>query len=163
MTKDLENTTLYKKTLGCLLGGLIGDAIGTPTEGMDYHNIEARFGWVDDFSERMSELVATAPDKAGAELAQYLRIGSVLNGILILAFAFFVSWYGLKGIRTQSMPPIGSWIVEGQQVRRGTKAIAISKLVVALGGLMALRGVASSMILWRLAGQMQRICDGASL
>ena len=40
---------LYKKALGCLLGGLIGDAIGTPTEGMDYRQIEARFGWVNDF------------------------------------------------------------------------------------------------------------------
>jgi ADP-ribosylglycohydrolase len=32
-----------------MLGGLIGDAIGTPTEGMDYQDITARFGWVDDF------------------------------------------------------------------------------------------------------------------
>jgi ADP-ribosylglycohydrolase len=31
------------------LGALIGDAIGTPTEGMDYPQIEAQFGWVDDF------------------------------------------------------------------------------------------------------------------
>ncbi|MEM7333518.1 MAG: ADP-ribosylglycohydrolase family protein [Chloroflexota bacterium] len=43
------NSTFYQKTVGCLVGGLIGDAIGTPTEGMDYEQIEARFGWVDDF------------------------------------------------------------------------------------------------------------------
>lgn len=49
MVKDLSTTTLYDKTLGCLLGALIGDAIGTPTEGKDYHQIEAQFGWVDDF------------------------------------------------------------------------------------------------------------------
>ena len=46
---DLHITLLYQKTLGCLLGGIIGDAIGTPTEGLDYRQIEARFGWVDDF------------------------------------------------------------------------------------------------------------------
>jgi ADP-ribosylglycohydrolase len=46
---DLRSTALYHKTLGCLLGGLIGDAIGTPTEGMDYRQIGSRFGWVDDF------------------------------------------------------------------------------------------------------------------
>jgi ADP-ribosylglycohydrolase len=49
MTHTLETTTLYDKTLGCLLGALIGDAIGTPTEGMDYRHIQAQFGWVDDF------------------------------------------------------------------------------------------------------------------
>ena len=42
-------TVFYQKTLGCLLGGLIGDAIGTPTEGMDYKDIEEKLGWVDDF------------------------------------------------------------------------------------------------------------------
>ena len=50
MSRDLTTTTLYDKALGCLLGGLIGDAIGTPTEGKDYRQIEAQFGWVDDFN-----------------------------------------------------------------------------------------------------------------
>jgi ADP-ribosylglycohydrolase len=49
MDQDLGASVLFKKTLGCLLGGLIGDAIGTPTEGKDYRQIEAQFGWVDDF------------------------------------------------------------------------------------------------------------------
>ena len=49
MTADLGSTVLYKKALGCLLGGLIGDAMGTPTEGKDYRDIERQFGWVDDF------------------------------------------------------------------------------------------------------------------
>ena len=43
------DSQLYTKTLGCLVGGLIGDAIGTPTENMAYGDIEAKFGWVDDF------------------------------------------------------------------------------------------------------------------
>lgn len=50
MLPDLAATPLYRKALGCLLGGLIGDAMGTPTEGKDYREIEARFGWVDDFA-----------------------------------------------------------------------------------------------------------------
>ena len=49
MTEDLRSTVLYKKALGCLLGGLIGDAMGAPTEGKDYRDIENQFGWVDDF------------------------------------------------------------------------------------------------------------------
>jgi len=50
MQTDLRSTLLYRKALGCLLGVLIGDAMGTPTEGNDYREIEARFGWVDDFA-----------------------------------------------------------------------------------------------------------------
>jgi ADP-ribosylglycohydrolase len=50
MLPDLATTPLYRKALGCLLGGLIGDAMGTPTEGKDYREIEAQFGWVDDFT-----------------------------------------------------------------------------------------------------------------
>ena len=49
MEKTLHSTIIYKKALGCLLGGLIGDAIGTPTEGMRYPAIEEKYGWVADF------------------------------------------------------------------------------------------------------------------
>ncbi len=49
MARAIETTTLYDKTLACLLGGLIGDAMGTPTEGKDYRVIADKFGWVDDF------------------------------------------------------------------------------------------------------------------
>jgi ADP-ribosylglycohydrolase len=47
---SIVQTQLYRKCLGCLLGGIIGDAVGTPTEGMDYRDIEKRLGWVEDFS-----------------------------------------------------------------------------------------------------------------
>jgi ADP-ribosylglycohydrolase len=44
-------TTLEEKIYGCLLGGLIGDAMGAPTEGKTYQQIEAQFGpgGVNDF------------------------------------------------------------------------------------------------------------------
>jgi ADP-ribosylglycohydrolase len=42
--------TLTDNAYGCLLGGLIGDAMGTPTENKDPAEIEAQFGWVDDFT-----------------------------------------------------------------------------------------------------------------
>jgi ADP-ribosylglycohydrolase len=50
MSQEIKSTILYEKTLGCLLGGLIGDAMGTPSEGLHYRDIEARFGWIDDFA-----------------------------------------------------------------------------------------------------------------
>ena len=49
MTEDVTSTILYKKTLGCLLGGIIGDAMGEPSEGKPYQAIERDFGWIDDF------------------------------------------------------------------------------------------------------------------
>jgi ADP-ribosylglycohydrolase len=49
LMSDMRCTALYDKALGCLLGGLIGDAMGTPTEGKDPVYIEEHFGWVDDF------------------------------------------------------------------------------------------------------------------
>lgn len=49
MKQTLRSTAFFQKTLGSLIGGLIGDAIGTPTENMRYPEIEERFGWVTDF------------------------------------------------------------------------------------------------------------------
>ena len=41
---------LHDRTLGCLLGGLIGDAMGRPAENKTYKEIEAAFGRITDFS-----------------------------------------------------------------------------------------------------------------
>jgi ADP-ribosylglycohydrolase len=48
--KEATDTVLYQKALGCLLGGIIGDAVGTPCENKDFRWIEQHLGWVDDFS-----------------------------------------------------------------------------------------------------------------
>jgi ADP-ribosylglycohydrolase len=40
---------LFKKAYGCLLGGIIGDAMGAPAEGMTYEEVKKQFGWIDDF------------------------------------------------------------------------------------------------------------------
>ena len=47
---DIEASRLYDKCLGALAGGVIGDALGAPTEGKSPDEIERRFGWVDDFA-----------------------------------------------------------------------------------------------------------------
>lgn len=43
-------STLFKKILGCLAGGLIGDAMGAAVECKTYQEIEKEFGWVEDFN-----------------------------------------------------------------------------------------------------------------
>ena len=46
---DIEGNRLYAKCLGCLAGGIIGDALGAPSEGKSPAEIEQQFGWLDDF------------------------------------------------------------------------------------------------------------------
>jgi len=41
---------LIDRAEGCPVGGLIGDAMGTPSEGLEPAEIERRFGWIEDFS-----------------------------------------------------------------------------------------------------------------
>jgi ADP-ribosylglycohydrolase len=45
----MENSLLFRKIYGCLLGGIIGDAMGAPAEGKTYQEIEAAYGVITDF------------------------------------------------------------------------------------------------------------------
>src|SRR5947207_12532224 len=40
---------LEGRAYACLLAGLVGDVMGTPTENLEPDEIERRFGWVDTF------------------------------------------------------------------------------------------------------------------
>ena len=111
--------------------------------------------WVEGLSDRQSELVATDPARAAIELAAQLRLIAAINGTLLLVCGGFLIRYGIKGIGTESMPPVGSWVIQGQPVHTGRKAVVISRLTVAAGMLLLLLAGASSLILWRTAGQVQ--------
>lgn len=45
----IEDSSLYQKIYGCLVGGLIGDAMGAPAEGKTYHQIRELHGELTDF------------------------------------------------------------------------------------------------------------------
>lgn len=49
--KNIEQTLLFKKVYGCMLGGAIGDALGGPVEGREWtpENIRQRYGLVDRY------------------------------------------------------------------------------------------------------------------
>ncbi len=46
MIAEPDPTEFQDRVLGCLVGGLVGDAMGTPTEGMEPEDIAGEFGWV---------------------------------------------------------------------------------------------------------------------
>ena len=48
---QIENTRLYDKTLGCLYGGAVGDAMGAPAEGRMPAEIRQRYGYITDLVE----------------------------------------------------------------------------------------------------------------
>lgn len=45
----MNETVLFKKIYGCLVGGLIGDAMGAPAEGKSFQEIEEEFGKITNF------------------------------------------------------------------------------------------------------------------
>jgi ADP-ribosylglycohydrolase len=48
-SKTDQQGLLFKKVYGCLLGGIIGDAMGAPAEGKTYNEVKEKFGWIGDF------------------------------------------------------------------------------------------------------------------
>jgi ADP-ribosylglycohydrolase len=89
------------RVLGCLLGGSVGDAMGTPTEGMEPDDIAGQFGWVttvsgsgtDDTAMRslLCEALLATDGYAGPDdwAEQWIAAGDVFIGPL--RSKFFVS------------------------------------------------------------------------
>ena len=46
MSDAAPSDAFQDRVLGCLIGGLVGDAMGTPTENLEPDEIASRFGWV---------------------------------------------------------------------------------------------------------------------
>ena len=108
-----------------------------------------------DYGKQLEELMATDPVKAAAIVTQQLRMLAVLNGILLAALALLIIRHGLRGLRTASMPPKGSWILEGQRIWTGQSAVRIAKFKITLGALLVVIAVISSVILWRIGNMFQ--------
>ena len=46
----MDKRAIYNKVLGCLVGGIIGDAMGAPVEGWRYERIVKEKGYIDDIA-----------------------------------------------------------------------------------------------------------------
>lgn len=107
--------------------------------------------WVESYGERISVLQAMSPEEAAAKLTRDLKALAIGFFIALGAASATLGWYCLKAMRSQSMPPTGSWIVHGQYVRRGREAQIAAWMLMAVAGLLALAAIVSSYLLWRLA------------
>ena len=103
-----------------------------------------------EYAAQLAALAATEPLKAGAALTQLLRALAIINGVVLSLFATLIIWHGWRGRRTASMPPKGTWILEGQRTWTGESALRIAKFTMVVGTILAVLGVASSLILWRV-------------
>ena len=108
-----------------------------------------------DYAKQLEALTATDPAKAAVIITRQLRILAVLNGILLAMLAALIIWQGLRGLRTASMPPKGSWIMEGQRIWTGQSALRIAKFKIAVGALLVVLAVVGSLILWRIGDMFQ--------
>ena len=103
-----------------------------------------------EYGEELEELAVTEPLEAAATVTQLLRNLAILNGLVLSSLAVLIIWHGWSGWRSESMPPPGSWILEGQRIWTGESAVRIAKFKIAVGALLGARAVASTLILWGL-------------
>ena len=103
-----------------------------------------------EYMDQLEELTAAEPLEAAAAIMQLLRILAILNGIVLSLLAILIIWHGWRGWRTASMPPKGSWILEGQRTWSGESAVRISRFTITVGTFLGALAVFSSLILWNL-------------
>lgn len=106
--------------------------------------------WVELYSDRMSKLIESSPDQALAKLVRDSKLIACAAGVTTSALAVFLFRYGLKSLRTQSVPPRESWVIEGQRIRTGPDAVFHAKLLLVVSVILCLLGIVVAAMLWRL-------------
>ena len=107
-------------------------------------------GWVQTYSEQMSRLLENDPNRARVKLIHDLKIVAVTTGVILWALAAYLFAYGLKSLKTQSMPPLNSWVFEGQRIRTGADAIFHAKAMIVISAILLVLGVVATTMLWHM-------------
>ena len=108
--------------------------------------------WSETYLERMAALVASDPEQARLRVARDLRLFAVFQGLTLWGAAALLVRYGYRGLRTASMPPPGAWVLEGQRVLTGPRAVVAAKVLCLLAGVVALLALVVGALIWRIAG-----------
>ena len=103
-----------------------------------------------EYEKQLEELAVAEPLEAAATISRLMQTVAILNGIVLTMLAILIIWHGWRGWRTASMPPKGSWILEGQRTWTGESAVRIAQFKITVGILLGVLALVSSMILWNL-------------
>ena len=103
-----------------------------------------------EYVKQLEELAVTDPTEAAAAFTQLLHTLAIVSGIVMSLLAIGVIWRAWRGWRTASMPPKGSWILEGQRTWTGEPAKRVAQFTIAVGLLLWGFALVGSLILWRL-------------
>ena len=143
---------MSRKKFAVVMIVLLGVAAIAVWIGLDY---------VAGYVGQMEEPAAADPAAATAATSKLMRIVAIANGVVLSAFALLIVWHGRRGLRSESMPPTGSWILQGQRTWSGKPAVRIAKFTIAVGVILGVLGIASSSVLWSLGESvMDRAAKG---
>lgn len=117
-------------------------------------------GWVEDYERYITELQAVSREEALSVLRNHVRIFALGQAAPIWVLACFLIWQSYRAIGTQSLPPLGSWIIEGQRIRSGTAAVRIAWLTIALAVLLVTASTGTAIVTWNLAESFQSVGTG---
>jgi len=96
--------------------------------------------WIRSHLEHIDALRRTSPQAAIAAMITHLKILALIQVPPLAAFTAFMIWYARRAIDSQSLPPVGAWIVVGQRVRTGVDAVRYARILLALTGVIAVAG-----------------------
>ena len=114
-------------------------------------------GWVEAAAERTLRLIQSSPRGGAAEMASQLRLIGIVNGLVLCSFAAYLGWFAYRGIKTASVPPVGSWVLRGRKILSGRKAVLAGRWLLGLAGVLAVAALGLGLAAWRVAGQLEQI------
>lgn len=100
-------------------------------------------------------LYAQSPEQAAIELVGRVHFYAWLYGGSLLAIALWLAWMATRAIRSQCMPPPGSWIIEGQRTHTGSDAVRRGRILLAFAIVLAVLAAGLFAILWRMAATIE--------
>ena len=106
--------------------------------------------WAGLYADQMSGLIESNPEQARAKMLRDAKLIAVAAGVSTSAFAVYLFSYGFRSLRSESMPPKRSWIVEGQRIWTGPGAVFRARLLIVASAILCLLGLAAGAMLWSL-------------
>ena len=104
---------------------------------------------------RYSEwLLAQPRERAGAMLANHLRLLAVVQAIPLVIAGAVLATFGKRAVRARSLPPPGAWVVEGQRIRTGQSAVRRGGLLAWSGIVLGVLGTVAGVFLWLIAARI---------